>query len=77
MMINPISRERAAILAILRVGARADMGHRHRAGPMRLMEIAAVARMKPTNVAALLNRMREDGQADYVVRDYYRRWHAK
>lgn len=67
MMTNPISRERAAILAILR----------HRAGrPMRLLEIAAVARMKPTNVASLLNKMRTDGQADYVVSGYYRRWSA-
>jgi hypothetical protein len=39
--------------------------------PMRLMEITDV-----TNVAALLRRMRTDGQAEYVVLGPYRHWKA-
>jgi hypothetical protein len=67
MMINPMSRERALVITILRQAGK----------PLRLMEIAAVAHRKPTNVAALLNRMRTDGQADYVVTGHYRRRLAK
>jgi hypothetical protein len=66
MMINPMSPQRAAILAVLQQTGR----------PMRLFEIANATGMKPTNVANLLYRMREDGQADYTGPRAVRRWTA-
>jgi DNA-binding IclR family transcriptional regulator len=56
--------QRAAVLAVLQKANR----------PMRLFEIADAARMKPTNVAALLYDMRRDGQADYIGPRSMRRW---
>jgi DNA-binding IclR family transcriptional regulator len=66
MMINPMSPQRAAVLEVL-----------HQAGrPLRLFEIADRTRMKPTNVAALLYAMKEDGQADYTGPRSMRCWTA-
>jgi hypothetical protein len=64
MMINPMSPQRAAVLTALQQASR----------PMRLFEIADRTRTKPTNVAALLYAMREDGQADYTGPRSMRCW---
>jgi IclR helix-turn-helix domain len=64
MMINPMTPQRAAVLAVLQQAS----------GPLRLLEVAARTRMKPTNVSALLYRMREDGQAEFVVQGPWRLW---
>jgi hypothetical protein len=65
MMINhQMSPQRAIILAVLQQAGR----------PMRLFEIADAISMKPTNVAALLYAMRQDGQADYTGPRSMRRW---
>ena len=61
-----MTSQRAAVLAVLQ---RAEQ-------PLRLTEIAGALKVKPTNAAALLYRMRTDGQADYVTAGAYRRWHA-
>ena len=58
--------QRAAVLAVLQQAEQ----------PLRLTEVAGALKVKPTNAAALLYRMRTDGQADYVVAGAYRRWHA-
>ena len=49
-----MSPQRAAVLAVLQKAS----------APMRLTDIAAAAQMKRNNVAMLLLRMREDGQAE-------------
>jgi DNA-binding IclR family transcriptional regulator len=66
MMINPMSPQRSAVLAVLQQAGR----------PMRLFEIADKLRMKPTNVSTLLYRMRSDGQAQYSCPDggWARQW---
>jgi DNA-binding IclR family transcriptional regulator len=64
MMINPMTPQRAAVLAVLQRAGR----------PMRLFEIADRTRMKPTNVANLLYAMKEAGQADYTGSRSMRYW---
>jgi DNA-binding IclR family transcriptional regulator len=56
MMINPMSPQRAAVLAALQQAGR----------PMRPMEIAAATGMKYSNVANMLLRMRTDGQTEHA-----------
>lgn len=64
MTTDPMSPQRAAILAVLQKAAR----------PMRLFEIAAATGMKPTNAARLLYAMKEDGQADHAGPRAVRCW---
>jgi DNA-binding IclR family transcriptional regulator len=56
MMINPMTPQRAAVLAVLQQAGR----------PMRPIEIAAATGMKYANVAAMLLRMRTDGQTEHA-----------
>jgi hypothetical protein len=64
MMINPMTLQRAAVLAVLQKAGR----------PMRLFEIADATGMKPNNVARLLYTMSTDGQADYIGPRSMRCW---
>jgi DNA-binding IclR family transcriptional regulator len=56
MMINPITPQRAAVLAVLAQAGR----------PMRPMEIAAIIGKKPGTIGHMLLVMRTDGQTEHA-----------
>ena len=56
MMINPMTPQRAAVLAVLQQAGR----------PMRLFEIADAISKKRGTVCAMLLRMQGDGQAEHA-----------
>jgi DNA-binding IclR family transcriptional regulator len=56
MMINPMTPQRAAVLAVLQ----------HVSQPMRPIEIAAATGKKLNTVCAMLLRMRGDGQVEHA-----------
>jgi DNA-binding IclR family transcriptional regulator len=66
MMINPMTPQRAAVLAVLQKAGR----------PLRVFEIVAATGMKPANVQRMLYAMRQDGQADCTGSDYALRYWA-
>ena len=63
-MINPISPQRAAVMAVLQQASE----------PMCVAEIATATGMKPHDVGMMLLRMRTDGQAQYVFRGSLACW---
>lgn len=64
MMVNPITPQRAAVLAVLQQAGK----------PMRLTDIAAAVQMKRNTVAHMLLRMRTDGQVEQAA---WGQWQAR